>query len=140
MDSGTKLSNSDELISPQVKSIFSQGQEEKGEASVLRPSGVDPSSYPTTMRNTNDFRNISSGFATSTHHRQTENFTGGERLIFAITDDDVETFIKLKVPIEELKFLRFDTDLNILNFAIDQERPNIVKHLAAITSDHPALQ
>ena len=63
---------------------------------------MGPSSYPTTLRNTNDYRNISSGFVTSTHHRLSENFTGRERLIFAITDDDVETFIKLQVPIEEI--------------------------------------
>ena len=69
-----------------------------------------------------------------------DNFTGGERLLFAITDDDVETFMKLKVPVEELPYLRFDTDMNILNFAIDMERTNIVMHLAAITSDRPDIQ
>ena len=69
-----------------------------------------------------------------------ENFTGGERLIFAISDDDVEMFNKLKVPVDELAYLRFDTNLNILNFAIEQERINIMKHLAVITADRPDIQ
>ena len=41
---------------------------------------------------------------------------------------------------EELSKLKFDNDLNILNFAIDQERVNIVKHLATITADRPTIQ
>ena len=115
-------------------------EESKNEASYRLPSGVELSSANNTVRNTNEYRNIGSSGLMSSNHIASENFTGGERLIFAITDDDVATFEQLKVPLDELAFLRFDTDLNILNFAIDQDRPNIVKHLAAITADDPALQ
>ena len=45
-----------------------------------------------------------------------------DRLIYAIRDDDVETFKKLGVPFEEYINLSFDHGMNILNFAIDQER------------------
>ena len=35
--------------------------------------------------------------------------------------------------------MRFDKMMNILNFAIDQERVKIVDHLAKITKDRPEL-
>ena len=92
-----------------------------------------------TVKNTNEYRNIGSAVI-SQDHMASHNFSGGERIIFAITDDDVETFSSLKVPIDELQYLRFDTDLNILNFAIDQERINIVKYLAKITADRADIQ
>ena len=69
----------------------------------------------------------------------TSNFSPSERLIFAVTDDDVQTFTSLGLTLEEIINLRFDRMMNILNFAIDQERESIVKHLAQITVDRPDL-
>ena len=49
----------------------------------------------------------------------TQNFSSQERLIFAITDDDVSTFDKLEIPLVELVMMRFEGGTNILNFAIE---------------------
>ena len=51
----------------------------------------------------------------------------------AITDDDVTAFNKQNFSVDELVNMRFDKMMNILNFAIDQERVNIVDHLAKLT-------
>ena len=42
--------------------------------------------------------------------------------MFAITDDDTATFDRLNIPLDEVASLEFDGGLNILNFAIEQER------------------
>ena len=52
----------------------------------------------------------------------------------------METFKKLGVPFEEYMNLSFDHGMNILNFAIDQERMEIINYLAIITADNPELQ
>ena len=69
----------------------------------------------------------------------TSNFSPKERLIFAITDDDVETFKKHRLSLDDIINLRFEQMMNILNFAIDQERVGIVAHLVEITKDRPDL-
>lgn len=60
----------------------------------------------------------------------TLHFSNFERLIFAITDDDVATIDRLGIPLEDLARFEFDNNANILNFAIEHERVNIVLHLA----------
>ena len=73
-------------------------------------------------------------------HMATSNFSPSERLILAITDDDVAAFRQQNFALEEIAHMRFERMMNILNFAIDQERVNIVAHLARITKDTPDLQ
>ena len=73
-------------------------------------------------------------------HMATSNFSPSERLILAITDDDVAAFRQQNFALEEIAHMRFERMMNILNFAIDQERVNIVDHLARITKDTPDLQ
>ena len=63
-----------------------------------------------------------------------------DRLIYAISDDDVDTFKSLEVPFDEYINLEFDFGMNILNFAIDQERTSIIKFLASVTADKPEFQ
>lgn len=70
----------------------------------------------------------------------TQNFSTQERLLFAITDDDIPTFDKLGIPLCDLVKLRFEGGTNILNFAIEQERPNIVSHLAHLTAGRQDLR
>ena len=70
----------------------------------------------------------------------TQHFSSFERLIFAITDDDISTFDRLQIPLDEIVRFEIDGGLNILNFAIEQERINIVKHLAKLTKPHPDLR
>ena len=71
----------------------------------------------------------------ATHH-----FTNFERLIFAITDDDVFTIDRLGIPLEDLASFEFENNANILNFAIEHERVNIVLHLAKLTKDKPEIR
>ena len=71
----------------------------------------------------------------ATHH-----FTNFERLIFAITDDDVATIDRLGIPLEDLASFEFESNANILNFAIEQERINIVQHLAVLTKNRPDMR
>lgn len=73
-------------------------------------------------------------------HMATANFSPSERLILAITDDDVAAFRQQNFALDEIISMRFDRMMNILNFAIDQERVNIVAHLARATKDRPDLQ
>ena len=68
------------------------------------------------------------------------NFENLQRLIFAIIDDDVESFDKLSIPIEKLPSLMFEQGLNILNLAIEHERVNMVLHLDSITKNHPKIR
>lgn len=49
----------------------------------------------------------------------THNFSNFERLIFAITDDDVATFDRLGMQIEDVANLEFDAGACVLNFAIE---------------------
>jgi len=70
----------------------------------------------------------------------TQNFSNLERLIFAITDDDVVTFERLSIPLEDLANLEFSGGANVLNFAIEQERASIVQHLADLTSNRPEIR
>ena len=70
----------------------------------------------------------------------TSNFSPSERLIFAITDDDVGTFQRLGLSLDDIVNLRFERMMNILNFAIDQERVRIIAYLAEITKDRKDLQ
>ena len=65
-------------------------------------------------------------------HMESSNFSPSERLVLAITDDDVTAFKKQNFSVDELVNMRFDKMMNILNFAIDQERVNIVDHLAKL--------
>lgn len=71
----------------------------------------------------------------ATHH-----FTNLERLVFAITDDDVATIDRLAIPLEDLAKLEFENNANILNFAIEHERVNIVLHLAHMTRNRPEIR
>ena len=71
----------------------------------------------------------------ATHH-----FTNLERLMFAISDDDVSTIERLAIPLEDLVKLEFENNANILNFAIDQERVAIVVHLAYMTRHRPEIR
>ena len=52
-------------------------------------------------------------------HMGSSNFSPSERLILAITDDDVASFEDQKFSVDELVNMRFDRMMNILNFAID---------------------
>lgn len=61
-------------------------------------------------------------------------------VVIAIGEDNIDAFTKLKMPIEELAALRFHNDFNILNFAIDEDKPNFVKYLAEITAERPDIQ
>ena len=70
-----------------------------------------------------------------THH-----FTSYERLIIAVTDDDVVALERLAIPLEELSSMEFEGGHNILNFAIEQERVAIVKHLASATTYRPEIR
>lgn len=70
----------------------------------------------------------------------TQNFSSIERLIFAITDDDTVTFDRLGVPLEDLANLEFEGGANVLNFAIEHERPNIMAHLAKLTEEKPIIR
>lgn len=54
--------------------------------------------------------------------------------MFAITDDDVATFDRLNIRLDNLANLEFEGGSNVLNFAIENERSNIVQHLAALTA------
>ena len=70
-----------------------------------------------------------------THH-----FTSYERLIFAITDDDIVTFDRLQIPLEDLVVIEFECNMNVLNFAIEHERVAICEHLSALTEGRPDLR
>ena len=70
----------------------------------------------------------------------TQNFSSLERLIFAITDDDVSTFDRLGIPLEDLANLEFEGGANVLNFAIENERIAIVQHLAVLTKERPMIR
>ena len=52
-------------------------------------------------------------------HIATQHFTSFERLIFAITDDDVQTFDRLAIPIQDIVEFELEGGLNLLNFAIE---------------------
>ena len=52
----------------------------------------------------------------------------------------LDTFKSLEVPFDEYINLEFDFGMNILNFAIDQERTSIIKFLASVTADKPEFQ
>ena len=71
----------------------------------------------------------------ATHH-----FSNLERLVFAITDDDVATIDRLAIPLEDLAKIEFENNANILNFAIEYERVNIVVHLANLTQHRPEIR
>ena len=62
------------------------------------------------------------------------------RLIIAITDDDSAHFEKLNLTPEDLLSYRMEGEMNILNFAIDQERSSIIKFLASVTANKPEFQ
>lgn len=102
----------------------------------MRTPGNGMSGYTSPMKNTNEYR-VSHELQPT--YMGSDNFTTEERMIFAITDDDVDTFSKLSISLDDLANLRFDTDLNVLNFAIDQERVSIVKYLALITAERPDI-
>lgn len=70
----------------------------------------------------------------------TQNFNSLERLMFAITDDDVGTFDKIGIPLEDLSLLEFEGGANVLNFAIENERIAIVQHLAELTEERPEIR
>lgn len=67
-------------------------------------------------------------------------FSSFERLILAITDDDVTTFDRLSIPIAEVVKIELDGGLNVLNLAVDQERLQIIRHLAKLTANAPELR
>lgn len=85
-----------------------------------------------------DNSNNATGLART--HIATHHFSSFERLIFAITDDDVATFDRLGIPIEQVVNFEFDGGTNVLNFAIEQERINMVNHLAQLTKDKPSVR
>lgn len=60
--------------------------------------------------------------------------------MFAITDDDIVTFDRLGIPLEDLVNLEFEGGTNVLNFAIENERSNIVAHLAELTEEKPEMR
>ena len=70
----------------------------------------------------------------------TQHFLSFERLILAITDDDVLTFSQLGLPLHEIVKFELEGGFNVLNLAIDQERISIVRHLAKITADDLELR
>ena len=70
----------------------------------------------------------------------TQNFGNFERLVFAITDDDVTTFSKFQIQLEDLAKLEFEGGTNILNFAIENERVSIIQHLASLTEERPEIR
>ena len=55
------------------------------------------------------------------------------RLIIAITDDDSAHFEKLNLTPEDLLSYRMEGEMNILNFAIDNERIEIIRYLAKLS-------
>lgn len=54
-----------------------------------------------------------------THIVATQVFTNFERMLLAISDDDVATFDKLEIPIQDIVRFELDGGLNVLNFAIE---------------------
>ena len=64
------------------------------------------------LDNSNNAHNFRTNIAT-------QHFTNFERLVFAISDDDVQTFDRLGIPIEEVANFEFDGGQNVLNFAIE---------------------
>ena len=48
--------------------------------------------------------------------------------------------MRLNVPIEDYIDLNFDFGMNILNYAIDQERCAIINHLARVTASRPEIK
>lgn len=50
------------------------------------------------------------------------------------------TFDRLGIPIEQVASFEFDGGTNVLNFAIEQERINMVNHLAQLTKDKPSVR
>ena len=66
--------------------------------------------------------------------------TPGKRLMIAITDDDPVNFARQGFTPEELQSMYLEGDMNILNFAIDNERIEIVKYLATIASKFPEFK
>ena len=71
----------------------------------------------------------------ATHH-----FSNLERLLFAIYDDDATMFDKMGIPLEDLAKIELDDGANVLNMAIDQERLNIILHLADLTKHRPEIR
>ena len=61
-------------------------------------------------------------------------------MLFAIYDDDVGTFEKMGMSLEDLAKLELDDGANVLNLAIEQERLNIILHLAEITKSRPEIR
>ena len=60
-----------------------------------------------------------------------------KRLIIAISDDDPKNFAKLNFSMEDLANVRIEDDMNILNFAIDNERVEIIKYLGQLAKEYP---
>ena len=60
-----------------------------------------------------------------------------QRLLIAITDDDPKCMERLNFTPEEIINFRMEGEMNILNFAIDNERIEIIKFLASIGKKLP---
>ena len=82
----------------------------------------DSSGLGNSSRNENYISEIENPGLLARTNIATHHFSSFERLVFAITDDDTATFDRLNIPLDEVASLEFDGGLNILNFAIEQER------------------
>ena len=60
--------------------------------------------------------------------------------MIAITDDDPVNFARQGFKPEELQSMYLEGDMNILNFAIDNERIEIIKYLATIAGKFPEFK
>jgi hypothetical protein len=54
-----------------------------------------------------------------------------------VTEDDLDAIQSLDIDIEMLLSVRFEKNMNILNFAIDNESVEIVCYLAELLKDRP---
>ena len=55
----------------------------------------------------------------------------------AVIQDDVDMLKGLALSIDELTAFKFEDDMNILNYVIDQESHRILGYLANILKDRP---
>ena len=108
-----------------IVTVESDGIDPAFAGNPVTTNTIDMVEHPSTLIRTN----------IATYH-----FSNFERLIFAITDDDIATFDRLNIPLEDLTSFEFENGSNILNFAIEQERVHIVLHLANLTQNRPELR
>ena len=69
-----------------------------------------------------------------------QSFTSNEQVVFAISDDDLETFEGFDLSVDIIRDARFAQGMNILNLIVDQESVEIAKYLAEMLKDEPAVK